>query len=169
VVGSDRANRAADKKLRPVHVPALCTAIHVARKYKNPPAFRSPKYQYDSQPALFVGRELRLARVQDLAFWFEAQVIEAVAQNRAVLRDLFGQWSVQLLFECSRTDGLAVCTSCGTPFLPAARRAAAGSQRVLLPSRAEGGSGRCATWYRQTAKYRATYDKRLKNRRKSSI
>jgi hypothetical protein len=35
---------------------------------------------------------------------------------------LMGALAVQLLFHCSRTDGLAVCTSCGTPFLPGARR-----------------------------------------------
>jgi len=35
---------------------------------------------------------------------------------------LFGALAVQLLFESSRTDGLAVCTWCGTPFLPPARR-----------------------------------------------
>src|SRR5205823_2048257 len=35
---------------------------------------------------------------------------------------LIGALAVQLLFDCSRTDGLVVCTSCGTPFLPAFRR-----------------------------------------------
>jgi hypothetical protein len=35
---------------------------------------------------------------------------------------LIGALTVQLLFDCSRTDGLAVCTSCSTPFLPGPRR-----------------------------------------------
>jgi hypothetical protein len=34
---------------------------------------------------------------------------------------LFGALAIQLLFDCCRTDGLAVCTACGTPYLPPKR------------------------------------------------
>jgi hypothetical protein len=34
---------------------------------------------------------------------------------------LLGALAIQLLFDVCRTDGLAVCTSCGTPFLPLRR------------------------------------------------
>jgi hypothetical protein len=38
----------------------------------------------------FFERELRLKRIQDLAFLLEAEVVEAIAHERAVLRDLLG-------------------------------------------------------------------------------
>ncbi len=31
---------------------------------------------------------------------------------------LYGALAIQLMFNVCRTDGLAVCTSCGTPYLP---------------------------------------------------
>ena len=35
---------------------------------------------------------------------------------------LIGALAVQLFFACSQTGGLALCASCGTPFLPTGRR-----------------------------------------------
>jgi hypothetical protein len=45
---------------------------------------------------------------------------------------LIGAIAVQLLFDCSRTDGLVVCTSCGTPYLPGFRRPRRDRQHLLL-------------------------------------
>jgi hypothetical protein len=35
---------------------------------------------------------------------------------------LLGALAIQLVFDVCRSDGLAICTSCGTPYLPARRR-----------------------------------------------
>src|SRR6266542_6970364 len=80
---------------------------------------------------------------------------------------LFGALAVQLLFECARTDGLAVCTSCGTPFLPAARRPRRDHNAYCSDCGLKAAQRDAAARYRQTAKYMATYGKWLEKRRGS--
>jgi DNA-directed RNA polymerase subunit RPC12/RpoP len=82
---------------------------------------------------------------------------------------LIGALAVQLLFDCSRTDGLAVCTSCGTPFLPGPRRPRRDRNIYCSDCGIKAASRDAATRYRQTKKYRATYDSWLQKRRGSSI
>jgi hypothetical protein len=106
---------------------------------------------------------LRIADVQPRLEW-ETGKPEVVLSGRG----LFAALAVQLLFECSRTDGLAVCTSCGTPFLPAARRPRRDHNAYCSDCGLKAAQRDAAARYRQTAKYRATYDKWLKKRRSSS-
>jgi len=71
---------------------------------------------------------------------------------------LFGALAVQIMFDCSRTDGLAVCSSCGTPFLPGPRR----PRRDRNIHRSDCGikaARDAAARYWQTNKYRDTYQK----------
>jgi predicted RNA-binding Zn-ribbon protein involved in translation (DUF1610 family) len=83
-------------------------------------------------------------------------------------RGLFAALAVQLMFECSRTDGLAVCISCGTPFLPPVRRPRR-DHNVYCPDCGVKAAQRdAAARYRQTAKYKATYGEWLKKRRGAS-
>jgi hypothetical protein len=81
---------------------------------------------------------------------------------------LFAALAVQLLFECSRTDGLAVCTSCGTPFLPQARRPRRDHNPYCSDCGLKAAQRDAAARYRQTKKYRATYDMWLQKRRRPS-
>jgi hypothetical protein len=81
---------------------------------------------------------------------------------------LFAALAVQLLFESARTDGLAVCTSCGTPFLPAARRPRRDHNAYCSDCGLKAAQRDAAARYRQTAKYKATYGDWLKKRRGSS-
>jgi hypothetical protein len=81
---------------------------------------------------------------------------------------LFGALTVQLLFDCARTDGLAVCTSCGTPFLPAVRRPRRDHNPYCSDCGAKAAARDAAARYRQTEKYRATYGKWLGERRGSA-
>jgi hypothetical protein len=81
---------------------------------------------------------------------------------------LIGALAVQLLFDCSRTDGLAVCTSCGTPFLPGPRRPRRDRNIYCSDCGIKAASRDAAARYRQTTKYRATYDTWLQKRRGSS-
>jgi hypothetical protein len=83
-------------------------------------------------------------------------------------RGLIGALAVQLLLDCSRTDGLAVCTSCGTPFLPGPRRPRRDRNTYCSDCGIKAASRDAATRYRQTKKYRATYDTWLQKRRGSS-
>ncbi len=80
---------------------------------------------------------------------------------------LFGALAVQLLFDSSRTDGLTVCTSCGTPFLPAFRRPRRDRNPYCSDCGMKAAARDAAARYRQTAKYRATYDKWVQERRGS--
>jgi DNA-directed RNA polymerase subunit RPC12/RpoP len=81
---------------------------------------------------------------------------------------LIGALAVQLLFDCSRTDGLAVCTSCGTPFLPGPRRPRRDRNIYCSDCGIKAATRDAAARYRQTKKYRATYDSWLQKRRGSS-
>jgi len=81
---------------------------------------------------------------------------------------LFGAIAVQLLFECSRTGGLVVCTSCGTPYLPKGRRPRRDHNPYCSACGLKAAQRDAAARYRQTAKYRASYQKWLKERRSST-
>jgi hypothetical protein len=76
--------------------------------------------------------------------------------------------AVKLRFECSRTDGLAVCTSCGTPFLPQARRPRRDHNPYCSDCGLKAAQRDAAARYRQAQKYRATYDTWLQKRRRPS-
>jgi len=78
---------------------------------------------------------------------------------------LIGALAVQLLFDCSRTDGLAVCTSCGTPFLPGPRRPRRDRNIYCSDCRLKAASRDAAARYRQTKKYRETYLKWFQEKR----
>jgi len=78
---------------------------------------------------------------------------------------LLGAIAVQLLFDCSRTDGLVVCTACGTPFLPAFRRPRRDRNPYCSDCGMRAAARDAAARYRQTAKYRATYEKWQRQRR----
>ena len=106
---------------------------------------------------------LRIADVQPRLTWQTGRP-EVVLSGRG----LFAALAVQLLFECSRTDGLAVCTSCGTPFLPPARRPRRDHNAYCSDCGLKAAQRDAAARYRQTAKYRATYDDWLQKRRKPS-
>jgi predicted RNA-binding Zn-ribbon protein involved in translation (DUF1610 family) len=67
---------------------------------------------------------------------------------------LYGAIAVQLLFDVSRTDGLAVCTSCGTPYLTPTRRPR-WDQHTYCPDCGKKAAARdAAARYRRTEKYR---------------
>jgi hypothetical protein len=78
---------------------------------------------------------------------------------------LIGALTVQLLFDCSRTDGLAVCASCGTPFLPGSRRPRRDRNTYCSDCGLKAAARDAAARYRQTQKYRATYQKWLNDLR----
>jgi DNA-directed RNA polymerase subunit RPC12/RpoP len=78
---------------------------------------------------------------------------------------LIGAVAVQLLFDCSRTDGLAVCTSCGTPFLPGPRRPRRDRNIYCSDCGIKAASRDAAARYRQTKKYRETYQRWFEERR----
>jgi len=77
---------------------------------------------------------------------------------------LLGALVVQLLFDCSRTDGLAVCTSCGTPFLPALRRPRRDHNPYCSDCGLKAAARDAAARYRQTERYKATYRAWLEKR-----
>jgi hypothetical protein len=78
---------------------------------------------------------------------------------------LIGALAVQLLFDCSRTDGLAVCTSCGTPFMPGPRRPRRDRNIYCSDCGLKAASRDAAARYRQTQKYRETYLKWFQEKR----
>ena len=78
---------------------------------------------------------------------------------------LIGALAVQLLFDCSHTDGLAVCTSCGTPFLPGPRRPRRDRNIYCSDCGIKAASRDAAARYRQTKKYRETYQRWSEERR----
>jgi hypothetical protein len=78
---------------------------------------------------------------------------------------LIGALAVQLLFDCSRTDGLAVCTSCGTPFLPGPRRPRRDRNIYCSDCGIKAATRDAAARYRQTKKYKATYQRWVQGRR----
>jgi hypothetical protein len=78
---------------------------------------------------------------------------------------LTGALAVQMLFDCSRTDGLAVCAGCGTPFLPGPRRPRRDRNTYCSDCGTRAAARDAAARYRQTQKYRATYTKWAEGRR----
>jgi hypothetical protein len=78
---------------------------------------------------------------------------------------LIGALAVQLLVDFSRTDGLAVCTSCGTPFLPGPRRPRRDRNIYCSDCGLKAATRDASARYRQTEKYQDTYRKWLVERR----
>ena len=72
---------------------------------------------------------------------------------------LIGALAVQLFFACSQTGGLALCASCGTPFLPSGRRRRKDLNAYCSECGLKAALRDAAARYRQTQKYRATNDK----------
>src|SRR6266567_3425009 len=72
---------------------------------------------------------------------------------------LIGALAVQLFFACSQTGGLALCASCGTPFLPTGRRRRKDLNAYCSECGLKAALRDAAARYRQTPKYRATNDK----------
>jgi hypothetical protein len=106
---------------------------------------------------------LTVASVRPRLHWSSVKpVVQLAGQG------LFGALAVQLLFESSRTDGLAVCASCGTPFLPPARRPRRDHNTYCSDCGLKAAQRDAAARYRQTEKYKATYGSWLKKRRSSS-
>jgi hypothetical protein len=69
---------------------------------------------------------------------------------------LIGALAVQLFFACSQTGGLALCASCGTPFLPTGRRRRKDLNAYCSECGLKAALRDAAARYRQTQKYRAT-------------
>jgi len=67
---------------------------------------------------------------------------------------LLGALAVQLVFDMCRTDGLAVCSSCGTPYLPPKRRPRLATGKLTSTKRLVAVDGldndhsypRCSSW-----------------------
>lgn len=69
---------------------------------------------------------------------------------------LMGTLAVQLFFACAQTGGLALCASCGTPFLPSGRRRRKDLNAYCSECGLKAALRDAAARYRQTAKYRTT-------------
>jgi hypothetical protein len=69
---------------------------------------------------------------------------------------LIGALAVQLFFACAQTGGLALCASCGTPFLPTGRRRRKDLHAYCSECGLKAALRDAAARYRQTQKYRAT-------------
>jgi hypothetical protein len=67
---------------------------------------------------------------------------------------LLGALAVQLVFDVCRTDGLAVCSPCGTPYLPPKRRPRQDRNSYCLDCGLRAAVRDAAARYRQTDKYR---------------
>jgi hypothetical protein len=72
---------------------------------------------------------------------------------------LFGALAVQLLLACSRAEGLAICSSCGTPYVPP-RRPSASRHRFCTKC------GVRASWRMAASKRRARQKKSKRRRTK---
>jgi hypothetical protein len=73
---------------------------------------------------------------------------------------LMGALAVQLVFEVCRTDGLAVCTSRGTLYLPATRRPRRDQNPYCLDCGIKAAGRDAAARYRLTEKYQETRRRR---------
>jgi hypothetical protein len=80
---------------------------------------------------------------------------------------LYGAIAVQLVFEVSRTDGMVICTSCGTPFLPATRRPRRDQNTDCLDCGKKAAARDAAARYRRTETYRMARARRLASRLRS--
>jgi hypothetical protein len=74
---------------------------------------------------------------------------------------LLGALAVQLIFDVCRTDGLAVCTSCGTPYLPPTRRPRRDQNPYCPDCGLKAAMRDAAARYRKTEKYRQARERRL--------
>jgi hypothetical protein len=77
---------------------------------------------------------------------------------------LLGALAVQLVFDVCRTDGLAVCSSCGTPYLPPKRRPRQDRNSYCPDCGLKAALRDAASRYRQTAKYREARARRRAHR-----
>jgi predicted RNA-binding Zn-ribbon protein involved in translation (DUF1610 family) len=76
---------------------------------------------------------------------------------------LYGAIAVQLLFDVSRTDGMVICTSCGTPFLPATRRPRWDQNAYCLDCGKKAAARDAAARYRRSEKYQQARLRRLQH------
>jgi hypothetical protein len=72
---------------------------------------------------------------------------------------LIGALAVELFFACAQTGGLALCASCGTPFLPAGRRRRRDLNAYCSECGLKAAMRDASARYRQTQKYQATHGK----------
>ena len=70
------------------------------------------------------------------------------------LGGLIGALAIQLVFEVCRTDGLAICTSCGTPYLPPKRRPRRDQNPYCTDCGISAARRDAAARYRLTEKYK---------------
>jgi hypothetical protein len=80
---------------------------------------------------------------------------------------LLGALAVQLVFDVCRTDGLAVCSSCGTPYLPPKRRPRQDQNSYCADCGLKAALRDAAARYRQTDKYRDARARRRGRRPRS--
>lgn len=81
---------------------------------------------------------------------------------------LIGALAVQLVFDVCRTDGLAVCTSCGTPYLPPKRRPRRDQNPYCSDCGLKAAMRDAAARYRKTEKYREARARRLARKKASA-
>lgn len=81
---------------------------------------------------------------------------------------LLGALAVQLVFDVCRTDGLAVCTSCGAPYLPPKRRPRRDHNPYCPDCGLKAAVRDAATRYRQTDKYQQARAQRRARRSDSA-
>jgi hypothetical protein len=94
--------------------------------------------------------------------------LEWTARNPAIELGgdgLIGALVVDLLFACSRSAGVVVCTACGTPFLPERRRARGDRNAYCADCGLKAAARDAAARYRRTQKYRDTYQNWVQQRR----
>jgi hypothetical protein len=107
---------------------------------------------------LYWERRRRAAVVKDWLWLGSVEPILEWEGSRPQLhlggRGLLGGLAVQILFDTSRTDGLAVCVSCGTPFLPASRRPRWDRNAYCSDCGLRAATRDAAARYRRTEKYR---------------
>lgn len=74
---------------------------------------------------------------------------------------LLGALAIQLVFDVCRSDGLAICTSCGTPYLPARRRPRRDQNPYCPDCGVQAALRDAAARYRRTEKYREARARRI--------
>jgi hypothetical protein len=78
---------------------------------------------------------------------------------------LIGALAVELFFACSQSGGLALCVSCGTPFLPVGRRRRRDLNAYCSECGLKAAMRDASARYRKTQKYQANYGKWREQRR----
>ena len=98
---------------------------------------------------------LSLARVQPRLEWGAPK-----PQMQLGGDGLIGAIAVQLFFACSQPGGLALCASCGTPFLPAGRRRRKDLNAYCSDCGLKAAMRDASAPYRRTQKYRVSSSRR---------